>query len=170
MRPHLSFVRLLALASLAACAELPTAPLAPAEPVRPAEGVLLYLSLSSLSARVGDRVTISVNALRAVDAETIGSFTLRVAYDTTALRLVASEMSKEGMVMGNAARGVVTIAGASGDGFRTSALATLTMELVQGGALQSLALTVDEINATSFRDERARTTVDRRRYAQAVAP
>jgi hypothetical protein len=132
--------------------------------------MLVYLSLSSPAPRVGDRVTVGVNAVRAAEAEAIGSFTLRVAYDTTALRLAASEMSKEGLVMGNAARGVVTIAGASGDGFRARSLATLTMEVVRAGAFQSLALTVDEINATSFRDERARTTVDQKQYRQSLAP
>jgi hypothetical protein len=170
MRPHALFASLLAVAGLAACAEPPTAPIAPAEPSAPATGVLVYLSLSSLAPQPGDRVTIAVNALRAADAEAIGSFTLRVAYDTTALRLAASGTSGEGMVLANAARGMVTIAGASGEGFRASPLATLTMDVVRAGALPSLALTVDEITATSFRDERARTSVDRRQYRQAIAP
>jgi hypothetical protein len=170
MRLHPTFARLLALAGLAACAELPTEPAAPDAPTAPVEGVLVYLSLSSLTPQAGDRVTIAVNALRAVDAEAIGSFTLRVAYDTTALRLVATELSKEGLVMGNAARGVVTIAGASGDGFRATPLATLTMDVMRAGALSPLALSVDEMNATSFRDQRASTTVDRRQYARPLTP
>jgi hypothetical protein len=164
------FAAIVAAVCVAACADAPTAPTAAAEPPAPAEGVLVYLALSSLAPQPGDRLTVTVRALRGADAEAIGSFTLRLAFDTAALRLSSSEPSREGLVMANVTGGVMTIAGASGDGFHAGALATLTMEVVHAGALPSLALTVEEINATSFRDERARTRVDRTQYRQAMGP
>ena len=163
-RPHAMTARcaLVALLGVSACDSNPVTPITPdlVAPVQGGAGVTAYLSLSVLQPRAGDRVTVGLNAVRGGAAEPIGSFTMRVTYDTTGLRFVASDQSAEGMVLANAAHGVVTVAGASGSGFRESDLAALTMVVIDPDALRSLALEVVEMNAASFADQRAGTVVD----------
>lgn len=146
------------------CAEYSPTPPLPKEPLAPESGATAWIAVPSGTYKAGDRMTVQVNAVRARNVGAIGSFTLKVAYDTTGLRLLSTTGASAGMVVSNAARGTITLAGASGSGFTATTLATLTMEVVNPLAIESLALRVDELNTASFGDQSARTSVERHVY------
>lgn len=146
------------------CAEYSPTPPLPKEPLAPESGATAWIAVPSGTFRAGDHLTVQLNAARARNVGAIGSFTLKVSYDTTGLRLLSTSGASAGMVVSNAAHGTITLAGASGSGFTATTLATLTMEVVNPLAIESLALRVDELNTASFGDQSARTSVERRVY------
>lgn len=148
----------------AGCAEYSPTPPLPREPAAPESGATAWLAVPSGTLKPGDHVTMQLNAARARNVNAIGSFTLKVAYDTTGLRYLSSSGAAGGMVVSNAAKGTVTIAGASGSGFTAVTLGTITMEVVNPLAIESLGLRVEELNTTSFGDQSARTSVERHVY------
>lgn len=146
------------------CAEYsPTPPLSQ-QPIAPEQGATAWIAVPSGTFHPGDHVTVQLNAARAQNVNAVGSFTLKVAYDTTGLRFLSAEGAGGGMVISNAAKGTITLAGASGSGFTAITLGTLTMEVVNPVAIESLGLRVEELNTTSFGDQSARTAVERRVY------
>jgi hypothetical protein len=145
----------------------PTEP-EPLRPAAPTNGAVAYLSLPASAPKAGDRIVVSVNAVRAADALTVGSFTFRISYDTTGLRFVRGESSAEGMVLASAAKGTITVAGAAAAGFVQETLGSVTLEVVQPSALQSLGLEMLEVNAPDFRDARGQTSVDGRLYRRSA--
>jgi hypothetical protein len=150
---------------VAACdderASLPSAP----SEVAP-NAVAAYLAVSSPTPSAGERVTVTVRARRGSAVGPIGSFTVRLAYDTTRLRYVESARAARGMVLANGSvRGVVKGAGASAEGFSDDELLTSTFLVLAGGeALASLALEVPELNSVSFEDQRAAMRVEKRLF------
>lgn len=155
---RLSIVALLA--GTAACDDerpnlLPTAPL------EVAPGTLsAYVTVSNPRAAIGDQVTVTVRARRAADVGPIGSFTVRLAYDSTGLAFREAGRSARGMVMTNGtARGVLVAAGASSDGFGDDELVSASFQVTGAGALTSLVLTVSELNSLEFQNQMARTNV-----------
>lgn len=157
-------VLLAALFTAGACAEYSPTPPLPQEPLAPTEGATAWLAVPSGVFHAGDHVAVRVNAARARNVSAIGSFTLKVSYDTAGLRFVGTDASAGGMVLAHSANGTVTLAGASGSGFTAVTLGTLTMEVVNPAAIESLALRVEELNTTTFRDQSTRTGVERRVY------
>lgn len=152
------------------CAEYSPTPPLRKEPLAPESGATAWISVPSGTFKPGDHVTVQLNAVRARNVGAIGSFTFKVAYDTSGLRLLSTSGASAGMVVSNAAHGTVTLAGASGSGFTATTLATLTMEVVNPLAIESLALRVDELNTASFGDQSARTSVERHVYRLQAAP
>jgi hypothetical protein len=141
------------------------APLPAAPEVTP-NAVSAYLAVSNATPAAGERVTVSIRARRGAAVGPIGSFTVRLSYDTTRLQYVESARGARGMVLANGSvRGVVKGAGAAPEGFGDDELLTSTfLVLVGGNALTSLALDVPELNSVKFEDQRANLRVERKLY------
>lgn len=163
----LRFSLVAGLAFSAACDDerkpIPTAPISVAD-----DALSAYVVVSNPNAPVGSNVIVSVRALRGKLVGPIGSFTIRLAYDSLGLRFVNSANNAQGMVLSNAAtRGVVIAAGASAEGFKNDELLSATFTVTGSGALKTLALSVTELNSLKFEDQRANMTVMRGIYRAA---
>lgn len=113
-----------------------------------------YVVVSNPNAPVGTEVQVSVRALRGRNVGPIGSFTIRLGYDSLGLAFLRSADGTQGMVMANGAqRGLLIAAGASAEGFRNDELLTATFRVSSAGGLASLALTVNELNSLEFQDQ-----------------
>lgn len=165
---RLSLVALLA--ATAACDDdrrdqVPTMPLEIAP-----DAMSAYVVVSNPQAPVGSQVEVTVRSLRGRNVGPIGSFTLRLAYDTTGLAFVKSANNPKGMVMANGAQpGVVVAAGASADGFTDDDLVFATFTVTSSAGLKSLALTVSELNSLTFEDQRGSLRVMKGIYRPADA-
>lgn len=160
----LSRLSVLALLAATACDDrrdaVPTVPLE----ISP-DGLSAYIVVSNPDAGVGSEVTVTVRSLRGRNVGPIGSYTVRVAYDSLGLAFGKAAPSSEGMVMANAAqRGLVVAAGASADGFKSDDLLSATFTVTKSGGLKSLALTVTELNSLKFEDQRANLQIMRGIY------
>lgn len=113
-----------------------------------------YIVVSNPNAPVGTEVQISVRALRGRNVGPIGSFTIRLGYDSLGLAFIRSAESAQGLVMANGAqRGLLIAAGASAEGFRNDELLNATFRVAGAGGLESLTLTVNELNSLKFEDQ-----------------
>lgn len=113
-----------------------------------------YVVVSNPDAPIGTDVQVSVRALRGRNVGPIGSFTIRLGYDSLGLTYVKSAASAHGLVMANGAnRGLVVAAGASAEGFKDDELLNATFTVSASGGLKSLALTVTELNSLKFEDQ-----------------
>jgi len=143
-----------ALAAVAGCADdrragVPTMPLEIAP-----DAMSAYVVVSNPDAPAGTEVQVSVRALRGRNVGPIGSFTIRLGYDSLGLSYVKSATSTHGMVMANGAnRGLLVAAGASAGGFKDDELLSTTFLVSASGGLKSLALTVNELNSLTFEDQ-----------------
>jgi len=160
----LSRLSIVALLAAAACDDrrdaVPTVPLE----ISP-DGVSAYIVVSNPNAGIGSEVTVTVRSLRGRNVGPIGSYTVRVAYDSLGLAFGKASPSSEGMVMANAAqRGLVIAAGASADGFKSDDLLSTTFTVTKSSGLKSLALTVNELNSLTFEDQRANLQIMRGIY------
>jgi len=159
------------LVAVAACddkqkAQVPTAPISVAP-----DAVSAYVAASNTNPGVGSNVTLFVRARRGSQVGPIGSFTIRLSYDSTRLRFVESPRSTIGMVMANpTTRGLVIAAGAAAEGFTDDNLFSATFAVTGANALQSVALHVTELNTVTFKDQRANTRVERALYRDAGSP
>ncbi|HMC57190.1 MAG TPA: hypothetical protein VKH19_18570 [Gemmatimonadaceae bacterium] len=168
--PVLTRIRALALlaamTAVSACSDdkkavqLPTAPMVVAP-----TAVSAYLAVSNANPGVGSSVTVWVKARRGSAVGPIGSFTIRLAFDSTRLRFVESGQSAHGMVMANPAKnGIVLAAGASAEGFANDELLAAKFNVLGANALGSLTLNVTELNTVGFQDQRANTSIARGLY------
>lgn len=133
-------------------------PLAPME-IGP-DAMSAYVVVSNPDATVGSPVDITVRALRGKNVGAIGSFTLRLNYDTLGLAYLKTATNPQGMVMANPAqRGAVIAAGASAEGFASDDLVTSTFTVTSAKGLRSLELVVSELNSLAFEDQRAKLRV-----------
>jgi hypothetical protein len=141
-------------------AALPTAPAGV-----DANKLSAFLAVSKPLAGVGDRITVTVRALRGASVGEIGSYTLRVDYDTTRLQLVETARSDFGMVMANGeTRGVIRAAGASGQGFQDDRLLTATFLVRAPNPTRGLSLHVTELNSIAFEDQKSALRVEKSVY------
>jgi hypothetical protein len=152
----------LLLIGAAACSDRDAASLA--GPVTPEKGQVAFLQVSSKTPNPGERIEVSINALRAANESKIGSYTFRVSFDTTALRFVEAGKETDGMVMANRVSNAILVAGASGSGFTASHLATLRFDVVDPRAIETLSLAVVDLTATDFASQARTTVVDSRFY------
>jgi hypothetical protein len=162
------FVLLAVLTAASACDDNKTQPL-PTAPMNVApNAVSAYIAASSTNPATGSDVTVWVKARRGSAVGPIGSFTIRLAFDSTRLRYVDVARSTFGMVMANPAKaGVVLAAGAAAEGFGDDQLLAAKFHVLGANALTSLALTVTELNTIGFVDQRANTSVARGLYRAA---
>ena len=143
-----------ALAAVAGCDDdrrtgVPTMPLE----IGP-DAMSAYVVVSNPDAPAGTEVQVSVRALRGRNVGPIGSFTIRLAYDSLGLSYVKSATSTHGMVMANGANhGLLVAAGASAGGFKDDELLSATFRVSATAGLKSLALTVNELNSLTFEDQ-----------------
>jgi hypothetical protein len=151
-----SFLRLSLIAALAAAAGcdddrqgVPTMPLE----IGP-DAMSAYVVVSNPDAPVGTDVQVSVRALRGRNVGPIGSFTIRLGYDSLGASYQKSATSTHGLVMANGAnRGVLVAAGASAEGFKDDELLNATFTVSTTGGLKSFTLTVNELNSLKFEDQ-----------------
>ena len=142
---------------------LPTAPLGVAP-----DAVSAYLAVSNANPAVGSEVTVFVRARRGSAVGPIGSFTIRLAYDSTRLQFKDAARSEHGMVMANGANaGLLVAAGASATGFTTDDLVAATFVARATSALTPLELTVTELNSVTFTDQKSSVRVARGLYRDA---
>lgn len=155
---HLSLIA--ALAAVAGCDDdrrsgVPTMPIE----IGP-DAMSAYVVVSNPDAPVGAEVQVSVRALRGRNVGPIGSFTIRLGYDSLGLAYGKSATSAHGLVMANGAnRGVLVAAGASAEGFKDDELLNATFTVAASGGLKSLTLTVTELNSLAFEDQTKRMSV-----------
>ena len=119
-----------------------------------------YVVVSNPDAPVGSEVQVSVRALRGRNVGPIGSFTIRLGYDSLGVAYVSSGQSSEGLVLANGTqRGLLVAAGASAEGFKTDELLRATFKVSAAAGLKSLTLTVNELNSLEFEHQRSMISV-----------
>lgn len=124
-----------------------------------------FITVSDPKPGVGERVTVTVRAVRGSSVGKIGSFTLALNYDASQLRFIESGRSAYGMVLANGAEaGTLKAAGASAEGFADDQLLTAVFEVAAPNAMQTLQLTITEMNSAAFQDQRAQMRVERALY------
>jgi hypothetical protein len=134
----------------------------------PPNALSAFITSSNPRPDVGEQVTVTVRALRGTSIGTIGSFTLKLSYDSTRLKFVETGTSTHGMVMANSTRaGMLIAAGASAQGFTDDQLVTATFRVVGPRAMQSLSLNVSELNSIAFQDQRSTMRVENSVYRDA---
>ena len=157
------FALLLATAGVA-CDDSRATRLPAAPEVAPNE-LSAYLAVSQYDPTVGSQFTVTVRTKRGSAVSPVGSFTIKLAFDTTRVRYHEVSRSELGMVMANGAKaGLVVAAGASGSGFTSDELLVATFTALAPDAAKSLQLTVDELNSVGFEDQRGKTRVSRELY------
>ena len=139
---------------------MPTAPAAVS-----ADAMSAFITVSDPKPNIGDRVTVTVRALRGATVGKIGSYTLALNYGAGQLRFIEAKRSAYGMVLANGANaGVLKAAGASAEGFADDQLLSAVFEVVSLNAVQTLQLAVSELNSVEFQDQRAQMHVERALY------
>lgn len=138
-------------------------------PVTPAAGRTMYLSLSKMAPAAGEEVVVTVNSL-APKGATVGSFKVRLTFDPKGMQFLSALPSTEGMVIANPVHDTLIVVGASGNGFTSSALASVRMKVTDAAAVASLGLEVVAVATTEFTSEAATTAVDRRLFRGSVVP
>lgn len=108
-----------------------------------------YLSVSDLAPEPGATVLIA-GTLGVGDSISLGSYRVRLAYDTTRLTYVG-EVTLPGMFrVVNPTRGEVIVVGASSESSSDGRLFTLRFRVDDAAGLQSLGLRIDELNDGQF--------------------
>ena len=124
-----------------------------------------YLTVSQSDPTVGSQFQVTVRTKRGSAVAPVGSYTLRLAFDSTRLRYESFGRSELGMVMANGAKaGVLVAAGAAASGFTNDELLVATFTALSVGAAQSLELSVSELNSVGFEDQRGRMRISRELY------
>jgi hypothetical protein len=112
-----------------------------------------YLSVSELAPMLGANVVVAGTVTVGNDLS-VGSFRVRVAYDTAMLRFV-EEIAEPGMMrVVNPRPGEVIVAGASSGSSTDGRLFTLRFRVDDPAGVNSLVLYIDELNDASFLDQR----------------
>jgi hypothetical protein len=155
-------------AALAGCVDRDVAESTVA-PLTPSVGRTMFLGLSNLTPGAGDEVVVSINTV-APKGAAVGSFKVRLGYDTKGLRFLAALPSTEGMVIANPVRDTIIVVGASGEGFTSRTLASVRLKVTDPAAVASLHLDVVALASTGFTSEAAATSVDRRVFRGNVIP
>lgn len=135
----------------------------PAEPSEiEATGLSAYMAVSDATPPPGSRFTVAVRTKRGSAIGPVGSFTLRLTFDTTGMRFVEAARSDAGMVMANGVSpGVLMAAGASSTGFTSDELLFATFEALAPDAVGSLEFAVTELNSIAFENQRDRVVLAR---------
>lgn len=159
----------LSLAGVAACDDDRATRLPLAPEVAPNE-LSAYLAVSQSDPTVGAQFTVSVRTRRGALVAPVGSYTIKLAFDTTRLQYRTVGRSEVGMVMANGEKpGLLLAAGASSGGFTSDELLVATFTALAPGAAQSLTLTVDELNSVGFEDQRGKVRIARELFRDTKA-
>jgi hypothetical protein len=123
--------------------EPPTAPPAPLEP-----------SIARLTTdRSAQRLVVTAALSAEADPARVGGYTLRLAYDTTALRFIDEESQGSGIAAVYDAGGEIRVAAASLSGFADGVLLRATFQL-RKAAPGGMMLVIDELNGMDLSDRR----------------
>jgi hypothetical protein len=127
-------------------------PATPAVPERSA-----YLSVSDLSPEAGT-IVIVTGTLRVSDHLSLGSFRVRLGYDSTKLRFLEDVTSAEMLRVVNPRVGDLIIVGASSGGSIDGRLFAFRFRVDDPTGVNSLALRIDELNDLEFRNQKETVT------------
>jgi hypothetical protein len=124
----------------------------------PAPKVNAVLVVSDLAAAPGNSVIVAVKAVST--AGTIGSFTMRINYDPTALRFETELPANENALHAvNATNGQLRFAGASAKGFTDPQLASYRFVVLKPNAARRMSLVVDEMHMLTRVDAKSNLTI-----------
>jgi hypothetical protein len=162
--PSRSVFALLLATAVVACDDGRATRLPAAPEVAPNE-LSAYLAVSQSDPTVGSQFSVTVRTKRGSAVAPVGSFTIRLTFDTTRVRYHDVGRSELGMVMANGAKpGLVLAAGASGNGFTSDELLVATFTALAPDAAKALHLTVEELNSVGFEDQRGKVRISRELY------
>ena len=123
-----------------------------------APAVEAVLVLSNTAPSVGDVIVVSVRA--SSNQGTVGSFTARIKYDSTALRFDGEmPLDDKGLRAVNPTPGLVRLAGAAASGFSDGQLASYRFFALARNGPQTLSLVVDEMHMITRVDAKSVLTV-----------
>lgn len=135
-------------------------------PPQPTEGSVAFMQFSNVHPTAGSTVIVTARVSGAMGVSTVGSFSARLQFDTTALEYAGENAVEGGMRMLSAKSGEVRAAGASQAGFTDGTLFAVTFKVRDPAALQSLHLDVTELTGVDFGAQLSRLAVDRRVFAR----
>jgi len=128
----------------------------------PPRGVEAELVVSNMAPAPGSEVVLLTRVRGGSDVRRIGSFTARVAYDTTRLQLLGEEPLGDAATRAlNPAAGEARIAGITTEGFADGELFALRFRVLQESALSTLQVAFDELHASDGTDLQERVQVAR---------
>lgn len=113
-----------------------------------------YLTVSELAPARG-AVVVVTGTLRVGDSLSLGSFRVRLGYDSTKLRFLEEIPSADMMRVVNPQPGNLIVVGATSDPSAGGRLFAFRLEVIDPAGIASLVLRIDELNDTAFNDQRA---------------
>jgi hypothetical protein len=123
-----------------------------------APAVEAVLVLSNPAPAIGDVIVVSVQANS--NQGTVGSYTARIKYDSTALRFDGEmAINDKGLRAVNLAPGLVRLAGAASGGFSDGRLASYRFVALAPNGAKTLSLVVEEMHMISRVDAKSALTV-----------
>jgi hypothetical protein len=124
----------------------------------PVPAVDAVLIVSDSAPAVGGTLVVAVRA--SVTHGTVGSYTARINYDSTALRYDGEvAMNDNGARASNPTPGLLRFAGAAATGFAEGRLASYRFSVLRPNSVSTLALAVDEMHMIDRVDAKSRLTV-----------
>jgi hypothetical protein len=124
----------------------------------PAPTIEAVLVVSDLAPSVGGSLIVSVQAI--ATGGTVGSYTARINYDSTALRFDGeAQMNDHALRATNPAAGRIRFAGASPTGFSDGRLASYKFVVLRANAARTLSLGIDEIHMVTRTDAKTNLTL-----------
>ena len=175
MKPTLGLI--LVLAAVAGCDRrdrfaAPDSSSAPETPRLPERAA--YLSVSDMTPEAG-AVIVVAGTLKVSDSLSLGSFRVRLGFDSTKLRFIEEISGPDMMRVVNPQAGDVIVVGASSSPSTDGKLFAFRMRVDDPAGIGSLILRIDELNDIAFRDQRPTVThaasiVHDRSLAKLVTP
>jgi hypothetical protein len=115
-------------------------------------GVEAELVVSDIAPKPGSDVVLLLRMRLGADVSPIASFTARVAYDTTRLRLLGeAPLDQAATRMINPAAGEARVAGIAANGFTDGQLVALQFKTLQHNGLATLQVAFDELHGLDGR-------------------
>ncbi len=116
-----------------------------------------YLSISDMAPEAG-AVVVVAGTLKVGDSLSLGSFRVRLSFDSTKLRFIDDISGQDMMRVVNPLAGDIVIVGASSSASSDGRLFALRMRVDDPAGISSLVLRIDEMNDVAFTDQRATIT------------
>ena len=116
-----------------------------------------YISVSDLTPEKGQSVTVA-GTLVVDDSTSLGSFKVRLAFDSSRLRFIESVETPGMLRVVNPKGGEIIVVGATAGSSEDGRLFTLRFTVIDPSGLNSLALQIDELNDGSFSDQASSIT------------
>jgi hypothetical protein len=120
-------------------------------PIVPARSA--YLSVSDLSPARGATIVVT-GTLKVSDSLSLGSFRVRLGYDSTKLRYLEEIPNADMMRVVNPQVGDIIVVGASSNPSADGRLFAFRFQVDDPAGVNSLVLRIDELNDTGFNDQR----------------